>query len=103
MNPLEILLFVVVVAWAVGGLIWTFRRSASLVDRWAGENGYDLIDSSYAWFPPPGRFLLTTTRGQAIYRVTVRDAGGNTRRGWVRCGSWWAGLFSDRVEVLWDG
>jgi hypothetical protein len=44
----------------------------------------------------------TTSRDQVVYHVTVLDQLGRERKGWVRCGSWWFGLFSNKAEVRWD-
>jgi hypothetical protein len=32
----------------------------------------------------------------------VRDKAGHVRSGWVRCGGWFAGLFSDKITVRWE-
>lgn len=39
---------------------------------------------------------------QTVYRVTVEDGAGDVRRGWVRCGGFMVGLWSDKVQVKWD-
>jgi hypothetical protein len=77
------------------------HRSRSLLERWAERNGYQIIDADYRnLFRGP--FFWTTAKGQTVYRVTVEDEAGIERSGWVRCGSQWLGLLSDRVEVRWD-
>ena len=86
---------------AGGVLIWHFTRAHSLLESWARENGYELLESSYRNVIK-GPFFWTSSRGQVVYRITVRDARGRTRSGWLRCGGWWAGLFSDKTEVRWD-
>jgi hypothetical protein len=94
-------LVIVAVLLGVGGLAWHFSRSRALLKRWAKENGFEIIESSYRNHLK-GPFFWTSSRGQTVYRVTVRDARGVERSGWVRCGAWWAGLFSDKVEVRWE-
>ncbi|MBN1657432.1 MAG: hypothetical protein JXA93_03470 [Anaerolineae bacterium] len=75
-------------------------RSQKLLRRWADENGYELLNVEHRMFRK-GPFVWSS-RGQTVYRVEVRDKGGIVRKGWVRCGSWWAGVFSDKVEARWD-
>jgi hypothetical protein len=89
------------VALAIFSFIWQFSRSETLLQQWAQENGYRLISSENRWMMR-GPFLLTTAKGQTVYRITVEDADGKTREGWARWGSWLGGLFSDKVEVRWD-
>ena len=75
-------------------------RSKQLVAKWADENGYGLLAAQYSWFLRGPYFW--SSRGQVIYRVQVRDEMGLVRSGWVRCGSWFAGVFSDKVEGVLD-
>jgi hypothetical protein len=93
-----ILLVVALVALSIG---WHYSRSNALLHKWADENDFQLLGREYRNFFK-GPFLWTTARGQTVYRVTVRDRRGNTRTGWVRCGSWLFGLLSDKAEVRWD-
>ena len=75
-------------------------RSQKLLKRWADENGYEFVHAEHRMFRK-GPFVWSS-RGQSVYRVEVRDGLGVERKGWVRCGSWWAGVFSDKVEAKWD-
>lgn len=81
--------------------LWHFTRSSAILQRWADENGYDIIGKSYHYFFR-GPFFWRTNKGQAVYRVTVRDKAGNVGRGWVACGSFWWGLWSNQARVRWD-
>jgi hypothetical protein len=82
-------------------MTWHFRRSASMIGRWAAENGYRLLGREYRWFRR-GPFWWRTTDKMAVYHVTVEDREGRVRRAWVRCGGWFLGLFSDQVTVEWE-
>jgi hypothetical protein len=44
-------------------------------------------------------FFWTTSQDQVVYYVTVLDQLGRERRGWVRCGSWFLGMFSNQADV----
>jgi hypothetical protein len=92
---------VLVAVLAVLTLVWHFGRSSSLLRRWAAENGYRILSQEYRVLRQ-GPFFWTSARGQAVYYVVVEDAV-QKRSGWVRCGGWWFGLWSDNVEVRWDG
>jgi hypothetical protein len=75
-------------------------RSQKLLKRWADENRYEFLHVEHRMFRK-GPFAFSS-RGQSVYRVEVRDEQGIERKGWVRCGSWWAGVLSDQVEARWD-
>jgi hypothetical protein len=82
--------------------LWFFKRSATILERWAEQNRYELLESKINWFNQ-GPFFWTSSKGQTVYYVQVLDRrNGQTRRGWVRCGSFWGGLMSDKAEVRWD-
>ena len=72
-----------------------------MLEQWARQGGYELLNSEYRWFSK-GPFFWSTGKGQAVYCVRVKDAHGAVRSGYVRCGSWLAGLSSDDVAVEWD-
>jgi hypothetical protein len=95
--------FVVVLAVALGfgSLIFTFSRSRRILERWAAENGLQILSSQYRIFRR-GSFFWTTSKSQTVYHVVVRTPDGRTRSGLVRCGSFWWGIFSDKAEVRWD-
>ncbi len=93
-----------IVAFLIFGFVmiaWHFSRSRSLLEQWAAANGYRIISAQYRNLVR-GPFFWTTSKGQTVYRVTVEDADGRQRDGWVRCGGWFLGLLSDRVQVRWD-
>ena len=76
------------------------RRARDLLEGWAEENGYEILESEQRLFRRGPYFW--SGRGQVIYRVSVRDSAGVERLGWVRCGSWFAGVLSDKFEHKWD-
>ncbi len=82
-------------------IFWHFRRSESLLEEWARRNGFQIISREYRNFFR-GPFFWTTGRHQTVYYVVVEDQQGNKRRGWVRCGGFFLGLFSDHVDVRWE-
>lgn len=100
MGILSLLPFLVV-AFVFLSMWWHFSRSASLLQKWADENGYRLLNKEYRTFLR-GPFFWTSSKGQTVYRVTVEDKAGHIRSGWVRCGGWWLGLLTDQTEVRWD-
>jgi hypothetical protein len=89
---------IVVVLW----ITWSISRSKAILDRWAQQNGYDIVQREHRLFRR-GPFWWRTHDGQTVYYVVVHDRQGHTRRAWVRCGSMWAGLLSDQATVIWDG
>jgi hypothetical protein len=76
------------------------RRSSLVLEKWVSENGYQLLSAQLRLFRK-GPYWWSS-RSQSVYRVEILDAEGNMRSGWVRCGSWWMGVFSDQVEAKLD-
>ena len=70
-----------------------------LVERWAADNGYELLRSEYRMWSQ-GPFVSKT---QPVYYVQVRDSAGTLRSGWVRFGRRFWGLGWDKTEVRWEG
>ena len=75
-------------------------QSKAIIENWAQENRFRIVEQSLAWFGGP--FWLSKSRGQTVYRVTIEDANGTRRSGHVLCGSWWLGTWKDQATVKWD-
>jgi hypothetical protein len=101
MNLTPLFAILAVLTITIFSVRWHFGRSAAILRRWADENGYEILEKSYRHFLR-GPFFFRTTKHQTVYRVTVRDKAGNVGSGWVACGSWWMGLWSDQAKVRWD-
>jgi hypothetical protein len=100
-NAIPLFLCVVMGAVLVVYMAWFFSRSRSVLEHWAEANGYEILHSEYRnLFRGP--FVWTSSKGQSVYYVRVRARDGHERSGWVRCGGFWAGLFSDKAEVRWE-
>jgi hypothetical protein len=87
-----------------GGVLWERRRARvarDVLDRWVRHANLQLqivtAKSPFLRFPP-----FWFTHAQYIFRITVQDASGAHRNGWVRIGGWVSGLFSDEIKVVWD-
>jgi hypothetical protein len=80
---------------------WNYRRSNEILTRWAAQNGFRILQADMRYLMK-GPFTWSAGKGQRVFHVEVMDNQGVRRTGWVRCGSWWWGLFSDQVEVRWD-
>jgi hypothetical protein len=93
--------YILVGALGVGALLWNVARSQAMLSRWAAENDYQILDSNYRLFCR-GPFFWNSSKSQSVFRVTILDRQGHTHTGWVRCGSWVLGLWSEQTEVRWD-
>jgi len=99
---LDLLVFIFVLALVILAIYVHFSRGRMLLERWADDNRYTIIRSDYR-FLMKGPFFFLSGRGNAVYYVEVLDMQGITRRGYVRCGSFWFGMWlSDEVTVRWD-
>ena len=77
-------------------------RAKSIVQKWAAARGYDVLQFESPFHTGAFSFW-TTSRGQIVYSVTIRDGNGLERKASVRCGSYMGGvLFSDEIEVRWQ-
>jgi hypothetical protein len=95
------LVVVAFVGLAVLSVFFRFSRSRSLLDGWARSQGFRIVSREKCLFFK-GPFFLTTAKGQDVYYVTVKDAQGQTRRGYVRVGGLFFGMLSENVEVRWE-
>jgi hypothetical protein len=81
--------------------VWFLRHSRLMLQRWATQNGFEIIHFELRWLFQ-GPFTGWSNKGQTVYRVKVRDRHGHERLGWILCGGIWSGLFSNQVRVEWD-
>ena len=102
MNPL-VVTFIIFLAACLGAfsISWHFSRSRRMLNDWAARNGFELMSCEYCWLWR-GPFFFRSSKGQAVYRILVRDAQGRQRSGYARCGGWLWGLLTDQVNVRWD-
>ena len=89
------------VAVAIAVFAWRLSRSRSILDQWAEDNGYRIVHRERRLLFR-GPFWWRTAEGQEVFRVIVQDDEGRERAGYVRCGGWFLGLFSDAATVKWD-
>ena len=80
---------------------WHFSRSRKMVEQWARANGMELIEAERRFFRR-GPFWWRTGKGQAVFRVTVRNGSGQVQHSYIRVGGFFLGLLSDQVTVEWD-
>ncbi len=99
-NSGQVLVILVGAAFVGGIIYFQIKRASFLLEQWAAENQYQLLRVQHRLFRR-GPFWWSG-KGQVIYRVDVRDEQGHDWLGWVRCGHWLTGLFSDAVEARWD-
>ena len=97
-GALLIAIFVAVITLAI---CWRFSRSRSLLEQWATQNGYKILKSENRNIFR-GPYFLRSSEGQTVYYVKIQDTTGRIRSGWIRCGGWWAGLFTNKVDVKWE-
>ena len=100
-DPFIPFLMIIFIGVIIASVVWKESRGQELLERWARENSFRLLNVEECYFNR-GPFFWTTAKGQVVFRVEVQDSQGRQRNGWVRCGSWIGGLLSDETEVRWE-
>lgn len=100
-DTVAILAVVLILVFTAAFIAWYFRQSDAHLERWAQENGYQIVGKERRYLRR-GPFLLGTTRSQAVFYVEVIDTAGRQHRGWVRVGAWWWGVLKYKATVQWD-
>jgi len=99
----------VVAAGAIAAILGLYRfgrrREAQMLQRWAEQSGFELLQFRQRAFSESAPFFFLTTHRAPNYFVNVRDQQGTERSGWVRLGTvlesiYWGG--KDKVEVQWE-
>jgi hypothetical protein len=101
MGQGQAIVFGMVVVVAIALVVWSFSRGRTLLNRWAEENRFRIIHAEVRHLCA-GPFTWTKSRNQIVYYVRVSDRDGKERKGWVRCGSYFGGLASDKTDVRWE-
>jgi hypothetical protein len=89
-----------IVAFMVRHFFWVRSSARTLLNRWAQENGLEILHSKVV-FADLGPFSWSTSKSQLVYFVLVRDREGSKRSAWVRCGRFWQGRKSHTIEIKW--
>jgi hypothetical protein len=74
------------------------EKAELLVTEWASANGWTLINLAYPF--QNGSFKFSSRKNQHVFRVTLRDSAGEIATA-VRCGSWFVGMLSAKLNVNW--
>jgi hypothetical protein len=82
-------------------IIFHYSRTNSILEYWAESNGYEIMSREHRFFRL-GPFWWRKSKSHEVYYVTIRTLDGEIRRGWVRCGSWFWGIFTNKADVEWD-
>lgn len=96
-----ILFFMAVGAFVLLSVAFSSRRSHDIIDEWAESKGLT-VTSKERRMLMKGPFFFAS-HGQTVYYVTVRNSEGRQRSAYVKCGGFFLGLFSDQIDVRWDG
>jgi hypothetical protein len=100
-QSLPAILFLLIAAVAIALTIAQNGRARTILDRWAARNGFEILEAERRYVRL-GAFFFRATEGQAVFRVTIQDADDRVRRGYVKCGGLWLGVWSDQAVVAWD-
>lgn len=83
-------------------MVLMFSRARQILANWARENGYEVLSSEMR-FLSRGPYKYTLFGKQWVFHVVVRASDGTVRTGYVKCGSFFWGIFVNRAEAKLDG
>jgi len=98
----EFLLAGIAILAIIGGRIWHHLKAEQMLREWSEREGHEWIESEYRSGGLQNPYSGLFSGKEAVFRVTVKDASGAVRSGWVRLGGMFLGLSSDEVAVTWD-
>jgi hypothetical protein len=81
-------------------VIWHQYRHYMILRQWEAHQPYTWVE--YKWQRNYELSLRDAFSRETFYQITVRNRKGRIRHGWLRCGSWWLGSFTNRVQVSWE-
>jgi hypothetical protein len=87
---------------ALGSYAWAHHRAAKRLGGWAAANGYQLVAFGFCRHRGFYDIRLWNRNYSKVYSVTILDQRGARRTGYVLFGSWLFGMWSKRVEDIWD-
>lgn len=100
------LFFTAIIAPSIVALItlyWSGRiRRREALFRWASNHGFKVLQFGQPVLSELSPFVFSGSKAQQIFRIKVQDTEGQTHSGWIRLGSIWRGLSSEKAEVRWD-
>jgi len=100
-ETVPIILVVAALGLGLAVMTWSWSQGRRILEQWAQTKGYRIVSSEVRWLRR-GPFFWTTSKGQMVYYVVVDTPDGQTRRGYVRCGSFFWGLLNDKAEERWE-
>ena len=100
-RSLGIVVILVLVCAAFLALAAHYSKARTMLERWAARNGFRILRMERRDFRR-GPFFWSTARGQVVYHIVVVDRHGRRRSGYVRCGGWFWGVWSEHVDVRWE-
>jgi hypothetical protein len=72
-------------------------KARRLINEWAERNNVKILKLKVRRFRK-GPFFLTSSQEQVVYYATIEDKG-QIRNAYIRCGGYWSGMASNRIEV----
>jgi hypothetical protein len=97
-----VVIFGGVLALGIFMLRWQYRRGEQLLDQWARQHSYRVVESEERTAPGDGPMNRFAKNKQIVYQVKLVDEAGQTRRARVKVGSPETGVLSDHVSVEWE-
>ena len=100
-NYLFLLITAAIVISPSALVVWQRYRRYAILRQWEARQPYVWIEyKKRHYFKEPS--LRDAFTRETFYQITAYNRKGRIRRGWLRCGSWWLGSFTNRIQVSWE-
>jgi len=100
-SSLPFILIPLFVLVGLSGYLWSRRRFRRMLDRWAANEGYEIVFLESQWFGW-GPFPMICSKNNALFRIIVKSENGQMRYGWVRLSLYWWGSTKEKIEEKWE-
>jgi hypothetical protein len=97
-----VVIFGGVLALGIFMLRWQYRRSEQLLEQWARQHSYRVVEREERTAAGEGPMNRFAGNKQIVYRLKLVDEAGHVRHATVRVGSLESGVLSDQVSVEWE-
>jgi hypothetical protein len=96
---IPITIFLAFIALTLLAFFLVHVRGRAILRRWAEKSGIEIVNAEQRWFFKGPYFWRS--HNCVVFYGTFRGPSGANCDAYVRCGSFWWGIWSDAVDATW--